>query len=66
MKKGDWVVQTRGRYKGRVGMVHSKHDSRRPPGVLIQFGADGPLEMLAQVSVRPATEEEAARREGVR
>ena len=41
------------------------HHRRRPPGALVQFGADGPYQMLARGSLRPATEEEVAEREGV-
>jgi len=60
MKRGDWVVQIRGKYSGRVGRVERVHKKWHPPVAVVQFGADGPFEQLAFTSLRLATRDELA------
>lgn len=62
-KPGDWVVQTRGRYAGRIGLV-TEHVKGKPSSVIVQFGADGPSDNYLTTSLRLATREEIAEKTG--
>lgn len=54
LRRGDWVVQTRGRYKGRTGRIDRVLAREVPSGeasLLVQFGSGGPFEKLSSRSV---------------
>ncbi len=56
---GLWIAQTHGRKRlGRVARIFPSHD------IEVQFGADGPFEVLKPRSFRPATQEEISVMEG--
>ncbi|AGC36106.1 hypothetical protein B7L88_gp062 [Rhizobium phage RHEph10] len=59
----DWIVQTRGKYRGRIGVVDL--DLADEGGfVTARFGSDGPVATLAPTSIRKATQSEIAEKLG--
>lgn len=58
--RGDWVVQIRGRYRGRVGRLADhpvwveSADGKQIGHAVVQFGADGPFNKLKFASLRKA------------
>ena len=60
--KGSWVMQMRGKSRGRVGQVARVYDSGR---AVVQFGADGPFDEFALSSLFPASQEQIDKAEGV-
>ncbi|MBA8881786.1 hypothetical protein [Phyllobacterium myrsinacearum] len=59
----DWVVQTRGRYAGRIGTVQLDDDLGFKH---VRFGPRDPIVMLRDASLRQATQTEIADRLGCR
>jgi len=54
MRKGDWVYH-RDR-PGRVGRISKAHCSYKPKMHEVQFGADGPFEIISEYQLRRATQ----------
>jgi hypothetical protein len=61
---GDWVAQTRGKYRGRVGVIVD--DDGRGSYIIVRFGAGGPESVLKRTSTRRATRSEIAEKLGCR
>ena len=52
-----WVAVEHGRRAGSLGL----HIGDRRGQAMVQFGADGPIELIAPAALRPATEREIAK-----
>lgn len=69
-----WVVQTRGKYRGRIGVVDFDHAqwskdmgrSHLGRDIDVRFGSGGPVAGLKWSSVRKATQSEIAKEMGCR
>lgn len=64
MAFGDWVSQTRGKYRGRVGVIIN--DDELGSYVIVRFGSGGPESVLKRTSTRRATQAEIAEKLGCR
>ncbi len=62
-KPKEWVVQKRGRYRGRVGTIHAVRSGRycTIPSYIVQFGPSGPFTRLQEGSLECATRADAAK-----
>ena len=60
--RDQWVIQTRGKYRGRLGLVYRVHKNDRRAYLngqaVVQFGSGGPFQRLRFSSLRLASEEE--------
>jgi hypothetical protein len=58
----DWIVQTRGKYRGSIGVIVSGQSEFGRK--LCRFGSDGPSRFLSSDAFRKATQSEIAEKLG--
>ena len=62
----DWIVQTRGKYRGRIGVIVDGDIDITGRYELCRFGSGGPTKWLRTTSFRKATQSEIAKVMGCR